>query len=320
VEAATRGSVSAVGSSSVSAQALARRRRGQRGPRDGGGGGSGEVATEPGHDPCIGSCAARPCPGADPGHVWRPRLPGSDAQERVEERDRAIRGGGRQRAVCSSSAAASMPASASARPPSCAQPATIGGSTSGWNWSPTLRPARKAWSPAPERASSVAPGGSVKASSCQANHGRGPPGPRGRVELDPADLAKRRARHRRPEGGRERLRPEAQAQDRHAGVVRATQERHLVGDPAIRRGVDGAVRAQGHHAPKDRGSGQCAHRGRTQDLQLVPAAARPRPDQAGRGVGLLLDDARPGPAGPPRRRDQDSTRNAPRMNGWIRQK
>src|SRR3990170_834149 len=43
--------------------------------------------------------------------------------------------------------------------------------TSGWNWSPRLRPATNAWGPASDSARRVAPDGSVNESKCHWNHG-----------------------------------------------------------------------------------------------------------------------------------------------------
>ena len=62
------------------------------------------------------------------------------------------------------------------------------------------------------------------------------------------------------------------------------------------------------------GPGPRIARGRTQDLEVDAALGRPVGDQARGRVGLVLDDER---AWQPR---YPLTLNAPRMNGWMRQK
>src|SRR3954447_12205229 len=64
-----------------------------------------------------------------------------------------------------------MPSASSRSWSACAHWRTISMVLSGWNCTPRCRPCAKACTPAFERASSSAPGGSVKASKCHCNHG-----------------------------------------------------------------------------------------------------------------------------------------------------
>ena len=84
---------------------------------------------------------------------------------------RSIRAKARSRAAATVPTVSARMGSGSATAPGApsSQSSTIAGVTSGWNCSPTLGPAAKACRPEPARASSVAPGGRSKTSSCQVN-------------------------------------------------------------------------------------------------------------------------------------------------------
>ena len=167
---------------------------------------------------------------------------------------------------CSAVSARIGSGSATAPGAPSSQSSTIAGVTSGWNCRPTLGPTAKACRPEPARASSVRPRREVEDVLVP-----GEPAPAEAVvalDVDPADLGLGRAAHRRAEGGRERLAAEADAHHRHAGVVRRAQERDLVGDPRVLRGVHRAVGAEGD-------DGACVRAGRATRRPWARGARRP---------------------------------------------
>jgi hypothetical protein len=90
------------------------------------------------------------------------------------------------------------------------------------------------------------------------------------------------------------------------------QEGQLESDPRIVRGVHGAVAAQGDDGVRRGGVRPRLELRCPDDVQRVPARRGPLAQQAGRRVGLLLDDEQA--------QAYPFTRKAPRMNGWMRQK
>ena len=210
-------------------------------------------------------------------------------------------------------------ASARDRPPRRArrrsQPSTIAGVDLGVELQPDAAPdaerlqAGRRRAPAPS-----APGGSVKASSCHANQ-RPRERRRRALDVEPADLGlAARGCTVAAERGGERLAAEAQPEHRHAGVVRRAQERDLVGDPRVARGVHRAVRAERRRPRRSaRGSGHGRRPcGACSTSTCAPRAAAHSPTSPAGASACCSTTSR--------RSGYPFTRNAPRMNGWMRQK
>ena len=226
---------------------------------------------------------------APPNGVVRGRM-ADRAQRGQRAAMRSISAKARSRAAATVSAVSARIGSGSATAPGApsSQSSTIAGVTSGWNCRPTLGPTAKACRPEPARASSVRPRREVEDVLVPRE-----PAPAEAVvalHVDPADLGLGRAAHRRPQRGRERLAAEADAHHGHAGVVRRAQERDLVGDPRVLRGVHGAVGAEGHDGAEPARVGPRGERGRVDHVDLRAPGRGPLPHQPDRSVGLLLDD------------------------------
>ncbi len=104
-------------------------------------------------------------------------------------------------------------------------------SISGWNCTPTLRPSAKACTARDEVAHSSADAGSGHWSKWNSNHGPLGADARCHLDVEPTDLAVGGARNDAAEVTTERLRPEADTEDRHPAALRVSDELELAPEP-----------------------------------------------------------------------------------------
>ena len=175
----------------------------------------------------------------------------------------------------------------------------ISGVTSGWNWTPRLRPIENACGPTLVSARTRAPGGTVNVSKCHWN--QGPSGDEvGVVRLDrePPDLLLLRPEDLAPERPGEQVASEADPEDRHIRLGGSLQQVDLVGDPFDAVLVGAELRPQrDDQAVVLRVQVVRIFFVDPEDLDLGAPVPEPWLDQARRRWPLMLDHER-APVGP----------------------